>query len=798
MIKNYIKIAIRNLRRQFMYTFVNLAGLAVGMACCLLIVLYLNYEFSYDAYHEKGARIHRVVVDYKTADVMREQGYTQGILAPLLVDAIPEVEAAVRLTSAGGVLSRNTLSFTESDLLVADAGIFSVFSFELLRGDPATVLVRPESIVLTESLAQKYFGDSDPVGQTLLYNNDRELTVTGIVKTPPAQSHFTFDGLISMSSIENATAPSWMFGEWLSTFVQTYVLVDKNARASVVEQKMAGLIDREAGELMRQANRWVTLLLEPLDSIYLTSSRDGLGVWGNLANLYLFGCIAAFILLIACINFTNLATARAMLRAREVGVRKTLGAARMHLVWQFLGEALFFSVVALLLALGLVWFSLPAFNQLAGKSMAWSQVLSVDFMPWLVLLVGVVTLLAGAYPAAVLSGFRPAQVLKGKLGHWRGGERLRKGLVVFQFAVSVGLIVATAIVYLQLQYMKTSQLGFDKEQVLVLSFGGDPQVLEQLDTIKNELAALPGVLAVSASQTTPGGGLPQSGGSVWLTDGTEQDISLGLYMVDYDFMELYHMEMAAGRTFDEALATDSIAAYILNETAVRQIGFTSPEAILGKRASFWGLEGQVVGVAKDIHHFALQTRVSPMALRVDYDNLGLFSVRLAPNRIPEAIGNLEEAWASLAPHRPFEYQFLDDVFDAQYQAEERFGRVFVTFAFLAMFIACLGLFGLATFMVQRRTKEIGIRKVVGASTQKVLVLLSKDYASLVLLGILIATPIVYFAMQRWLEDFPYRINIPWWIFAGAGLLALAIAWVTISLQTFRAANKNPVESLRYE
>ncbi len=798
MLKNYLKIALRNLVRQRMYSGINILGLAVGMACCLLIVLYINHEFGYDDYHEKADRIHRVVMDYKTAEMTSEQGYTQGILAPKLVEEVPDVEAAVRLTGAGGMLAHDTNSFTERGLLLADASLFQIFSFTLIRGNEAEVLVKPESIVLTEEMAAKYFGNSDPIGQTLRYNNDRVLTVTGIVETPPAQSHFTFDGLISMSTIDNADAPDWMFQDWLSTYMQTYVLLGQHASPAVVEQKMASLVEREAGQMMRQANRWVTFMLEPLDSIYLTSNRDGLGTWRNLTNLYLFGFIAAFILLIACINFMNLATARAMMRAREVGVRKTLGAARFQLVWQFFGEALIFTLVSMALALGLAWLAMPAFNALAGKAIASQQLLSFTYISWMLLLAGIVTVLAGGYPAVVLSGFQPAAVLKGKLGKRYGGERLRKGLVVFQFAISVALIIATAVVYMQLQYMKTQQLGFDKEQVLVLNFGGDEQVLQQIDTIKNEIAALPGVLEVAASQTVPGRGLPQAGGAVWMADGTEQDISVGLYMVDHDFIDLYQMQMIAGRPFAEELSSDSLMAYILNETAVQQLGLSSAVEAIGKRADFWGVEGQVVGVSQDIHHFALQTRVPAMAMRIDYGNLVLLSMRLAPDRIPETIENLQAAWTTLVPHRPFEYQFLDDSFNAQYQAEEQFGQVFVAFAFLAMFIACLGLFGLAAFMVQRRTKEIGIRKVMGASTEKVLLLLSRDFTWLVFYGFIVAVPIVYFSMNSWLENFPYRTGIPIWLFVVAGFAALMVAWLTVGFQSIKAANRNPVDALRYE
>ncbi|MEM8484111.1 MAG: ABC transporter permease [Bacteroidota bacterium] len=796
MLKSYFKSALRSLRMQPGLALINLFGLAVGLACCILITLYLQDELGYDSYHENGPQIHRVVIDYTTNGVKREQGYTQGMLAPLLKEEIPEISDAVRLLGTGGIMSYGDRQFNETRLIVSDPAVFSVFSFELLRGAPEEVLSAPGSIVLTEMMAEKYFGRADPIGEVLQFSNDRQLTVTGIVAAPPAQSHFTFEGIISMATLDTADAPSWMFSEWLSTFVQTYVLLGEGTTAPQVEAKIAGLVERRAGEMMRGANRWVDLYLEPLSTIYLTSERDGLGTRGSLTNLYVFGFIAGFILLIACINFMNLATARAMRRAREVGVRKSLGAARQQLVLQFLLEALFTTLLATALAVGLAGLSMGAFNDLAGKSLGIQALLDGRNLLVLFAMVGIVTLLAGSYPALVLSGFEPMGVLKGKMGNWRRGEGLRKSLVVFQFAISIALIVATGVVYYQLQFMKGQQLGFEKEQVLVLDFQGDDEVQQQLPAIKSEMRRQPGVLAVSTSQTVPGRGLPASGGAVQLADGVSQDISVGLYMVDFPFVDLYQMEMVAGRDFNSQIASDSTAALLLNETAVAQLGLSSPEDALGLEASFWGNAGRVVGVVRDIHHFALQTSVTPMALRIDRDNQSLFSVRIAPENISQTVAALQGVWQQMVPSRPFTYEFLDETFDAQYRAEERFGRVFFVFTVLALLIACLGLFGLAAYTVAYRTKEIGIRKVLGASTQSVILLLSKDFTQLVLIAVCLATPAAYFAMQSWLEAFPYRIGVPWWLFVGAGALALIIASLTVGAQSLRAANTNPVEALK--
>ncbi len=780
------------------FALINLFGLAVGLACCMLIALYLQDELGYDDYHEKKAQIHRVVIDYTTNGVTNEQGYTQGMLAPMLVDDVPEIIEAVRFLGASGVMTYEDRQFNESQLVVSDPSVFSIFNFELLRGDPAAVLEAPGSIVLTEALATKYFGQADPMGQVLDLSSSGPLTVTGIVAAPPAQSHFTFDAFISMATIETEDAPSWMFREWMSTFVQTYVLLAEGATASQVEVQIADLVERRAGDMMRGANRWLDLYLEPLSSIYLTSVRDGLGTRGSLTNLYVFGFIAGFILLIACINFMNLATARAMRRAREVGVRKSLGAARNQLVWQFMLEALFTTLLATALAIVLAGVSLAGFNALAGKAIAFTDLFQGQNLLVLFGMIALVTLLAGSYPAFVLSGFEPIGILKGQPGDWRKGQGLRKGLVVFQFAVSIALIVATGVVYNQLQFMKTQQLGFDKEQVVVLDFQGDDAVQQQIEAIKSEIRRQPGVLAVASSQTVPGRGMPASGGAVQLADGTRQDISVGLYMVDFPFVDLYKMDIVAGRDFDSQIASDSANALLLNETAVKQLGLPTPEDALGLDASFWGTPGQVIGVVRDIHHYALQTGITPMALRVDRDNQSLFSVRIAGDNMPATIASLRTVWQTMIPQRPFDYQFLDESFDAQYRAEERFGSVFMVFTLLALVIACLGLFGLAAYTVVHRTKEIGIRKVLGASTQSVLLLLSKDFTRLVLVAICLASPVVYFAMQRWLDGFPYRAAMPLWLFAVAGLLALIIAWVTVGTQSLKAAHANPVDTLRNE
>ena len=798
MFRNYIKIALRNLRSSPGFTAINVFGLAVGVACCLLIGLYIADELSYDRYHENADRIHRVVLDYTTNGITRQESFTQGILGPALQREFPEVEYSVRWMYAGGMLSYEDTQFHEPGIYVVDASVFSVFTFPLVSGDPDRALAEPNSIVLTEEVAEKYFGTNEPIGQTIIWSSDRPLRVTGVMKALPAQSHFSFDALVSMSTVENDEAPSWMFGEWMSTNFQTYLLLNDPSSAGITTSKMADLMEREAGDMMRASNRWIDLRLEPLTEVYLKSNRDGFGTRGNITNLYLFGFIGAFILLIACVNFMNLATARAMQRAKEVGVRKTMGAARAQLAIQFIGEAIILSALALGVAVLMANLILPAFNELAGKSIVLDRFGMLPSGLIAVFVIIGVGLFAGSYPAFVLSGFRPIAVLKSGGASLKQGRLLRKGLVIFQFGISVALIIATGVVYAQLYFMKSVDPGFQKEQVVVVDFGGDERVLQQVDVIKSALLGQPDVLDVAASQTVPGLGIPQAGGGVQTPNGETADISAGLYMVDYDFLDLYEIETIAGRRFSEEMATDSTVAYLINETALSQLGISDPLNAIGLPAGFWGNEGRIIGVIKDFHHFGLQTRVAPLVMRIDVSSSVLFSMKLSGARMAETLAGLEAVWAELVPHRPFKFHFLDEIYGAQYMAEERFGNVFTVFACLAMFIACLGLFGLAAYTAQRRTKEIGVRKVLGASTRSILALLSRESALLVGIAFVMAVPVMHITMNRWLDTFPYRIAIPWYLYVGAGLIAVSIAWLTVSAQSFRAAMADPADTLRYE
>lgn len=796
MLKNYLLVAFRSLRRHKGYSVLNVLGLAVGMACCLFVVLFIHDEWRVDRFHERSARIVRMQTDFVSNGEVDQNTYTQGILAPALEEDLPEVEHAVRLLNGSSVFQVGEARYQEDAIKYADASVFQVFSFPLLTGDPETALAQPNSLVLSQSLARKYFGDADPMGETVL-DGERALTVTGVMADVPRQSHLQFEALVSLNTLAD---PGWFYTNWFSVNFRTYVLLRPGTSLADFAAKLPAFIEARAGDAMREMGEQVVFYAEPLADVYLHSARGPSGERGSASALFMFGAVGLFVLLIACVNFTNLATARSVTRAKEVGVRKTLGAPRGSLAAQFLAEAVLLSTVSLVLALGLVHLILPAFNRFADKAVALT-----DLGAGLFGLVGfalIVGLFAGAYPAFLLSGFRPAQVLKGRFSHGRQGVVLRQGLVVLQFGISIALIAATGIVFDQLRYMQHRDLGFDLSapdgQLITLDFGGDGTVQENLAAIKDRFLALPAVTGITSSMTTPAGGHAEAGGVLERPDGALDDFGVEAYLVDSSFVSVYGMEIIAGQSPSDAVVSDSLVAYVLNETAVRKAGYTDPTAILGRKASFWGYDGEVVGVVRDFHTRGLQEAVEPLAIVASPEFQSLFTLRVQTADLPQTLASLEALWAEVAPQRPFTYRFLDEAFNTQYAAEQRFGRLFGVLAGLAVFIACLGLFGLAAFAAAQRTKELGIRKVLGASVPHLIRLLTQDVVRLVGLAFLIAAPLAYVAMDRWLEAFAYRITLGPAVFLLAGMLTLVVAFVTVSTQAYRAAATDPIHALRYE
>ncbi len=793
MLKNYLLIAYRTLKRNKGYTFINIFGLAVSIAVCLLILIYVQHELSYDSFHEKAERIYRVVSQDTSGT---KNAITQPPMGPALVRNFPEVERATRLYGRGKTLvCRKQQCFYEEAGMYADSSIFRVFTFPFVQGDPRTALDAPDAIVLTASMARKYFGEENPMGWTLTLGEDEVHVVTGVVQDVPVGSHFTFDYLTPL--------PETLFGgvsldEWnrVSAFA-TYILLQENNDPSTLEENLPAFVETYMGE--EQAERQ-DFSLQPLEEVYLSDVEVTVGTTGEVRYLYIFSAIAALVLLIACINYVNLATARAAERAREVGVRKAAGATRWQVARQFLGESVLLSMIGLVGALMLAEFLLPAFNALIDQSLAidYGQdgVLLSGFVG-VVLLVG---LLAGCYPALFLSTFQPAKVLKGREGSTRSGGVLHKGLVIFQFAISVALIIGTAVMYQQLQYMQTKTLGLSEEQVVVIPLEGE-DLQGSYPTLKRELQQLPAVTGVT-------------GASLALTkdfmmiatqpEGTDERQLVSFMQVDYNFMEILNMEIVAGRGLLERRALDADSAVVINEAAAREFGWAEP---LGKRIPFFrGEDVRVVGVVRDFHYASLREEIAPLMLVAESESADYVMARIrtgdprsSPGQaLPAALDAIEATYEEFASMYPFTFSFLDDDYDALYRAEQRIGQVIGVFTGFAILIACLGLFGLAAFTAQRRTKEIGIRKVLGASVPSIVMLLSKDFLKLVLVAFVIAAPVAYWAMSTWLEDFAYRIELGPWIFIGAGVLALAIALATVSSQALRAAWANPVEALRSE
>lgn len=799
MLKNYIKIAWRNLIKNKAYSVINIGGLAIGMSCFLLIAMFIKNELSYDSYHEKEDRIYRVV-HHSSPDSSEDRWiWGNAPVGPALKADFPEVVEKVQFSGRSDILLEyNDRSFQEGNCFYMDASAFEVFTWPLISGNPETALEAPYSIVLTESTAKKYFGNEDPMGKAIDgiggRANDGVYTVTGVMKDLPANSHFTFDVLMSMSSFYQ-TRPE-IFDAWGYVDFYTYFLVDGNFDQQAFQAKMPAFLERNRPQ--EDAEYYYGLSFEPLNEAYLKSKAARQpGITGSLSNIYIFAIIGLFILIIASINFMNLATARSLERAKEVGIRKVIGAHKKGLVYQFLGESMVMVLLASLIGLGLVFLFLPGMREITGKPFSTAELYDISTLltyGGMALLIG---MLSGVYPAFVLSGFKPSSVLKGVFRTSQSGNRLRKGLVIFQFSLSIALIASTVIVFFQLSFMLDKNLGFDREQQLVIDFNWDGEVLDNMETIKSEFMSLPEVVSVAGSRTVPGAHFPAAGTNIETQEGQMEHFEPFLYEIDFDFIPHYEIEVVAGRPYSRNFVTDSTQAMVVNESAARSFGYADPQQIIGKRFEQWGREGTIVGVVKDFNYLSLHQKVAPLALR--YSQYGKYlSLKVKSDNMQQAITNIQSKWSEMAPHRPFLYSFLDQSFNEQYEADFKFKNLFTIFSFLAILIACLGLLGLATYSAVQRTKEIGVRKVLGAEVSSIAVLLSKDFMKLVLLAILIATPFSWYAMSQWLNDYAYQIDIHWWVFAMSGGIALAIAIVTVSFQAIKSARANPIKSLRTE
>ncbi|WP_373522172.1 ABC transporter permease [Aquiflexum sp.] len=805
MLKNYLKIAWRNLLKKKAYSFINIFGLGLGMACCFMIFMFVQDELSYDTYHEKGDRIYRLTHGSLPSEDQPENAganpfwvWNNAPVGPALKSYFPEVDKVVQFSGSSDILlTDGENSYQEEGVFFMDSTAFDVFSWKVVKGDPKNALTAPYSMVMTESTAKRYFGNEDPIGKTMKgsdspgRSNAGDYTVTAVIEDVPANSHFKFNMLLSLSTFRQYRPE--VFDWWGYADFYTYFLVNENFDQTAFEQKIPDFL------ASRQDDPLYTIRVEQMKDFYLRTEADRQpGETGSLSNIYVFSVIGIFILVIAMINFMNLSTARSMERAKEVGIRKSVGAGRKHLVFQFLGESIIIVFLAMLASIIFVSSSLPLMNSITGKELEFTRFISWQTVPTLVGILFVVGILAGSYPAFVLSGFRPVQILKGISVTNSSGVSLRKGLVVFQFSLSIILIAGTIIVYNQMNHLLDKDMGFDKEQMLVLDYNYDEIVNNRSSALKSELESNPAILSTAFSRSVPGGYFPNAGTTIQNADGEMKTEGQAIFQVGLDFITHFDMELVAGRSYSRDFPSDSTSALVVNEAAARQYGFANPADIVGKKFDQWGRAGEVIGVVKDFNFISLHRTIEPLTLPFEAYASRFLSLKVKSDNLQKTIAEVEEVWKSIAPHRPFLYSFLDEDFNKQYLADFKFRKIFTTFSVLAILIASLGLFGLATYTAEIRTKEIGIRKVLGAEVSSIVTLLSKDFIKLVLVAIVLATPVTWYAMNKWLEGFAYKVEIGWWVYLLAGIVAVIVAMATISSQAVRAAMLNPVRSLKSE
>ncbi len=808
MLQNYLKIAFRNMVKHRYYTLLNIFGLSIGIAGCLLITTYIFHELSYDDLHQDADQIYRVNLDAVWNGEIARGGGTPPPLAGFMVEELPEVRGATRIYPAGETLTfLEDRSFTESRIIAVDSNFFDIFSFPILAGDPATALASPQSVLLTRAMANKYFGRVDALGESIRIGEDkRQFQVTAILEDVPANSHIQFDMLMPIEAFSVVKRFDW---SWIWLQVVTYAMLEPTADPATVDAGIREIVGNHGRKVIERfsglsyeafeagGGSW-TFVLQPLLDIYLQSDFYGnrLGNIGSQRTINMLAVVAFLMILMACVNFVNLSTARAANRAREVGVRKALGSFRFHLMFQFLAEAVLFAGIATLIALMLVELSMPYFGQLAGTTLQASFLQSwmVLIMPLFAILIGVI---AGAYPAFYLTNLEPVRALKNEKSAG-GSSNLRRFLVVCQFTIAIALIASTLVVYQQIDFFQNKHLGFDKEHVIVVS--NTERLGSTEASFKDMVNAFSGVEDASFASSMPSAG---SFTDFYRAEGLDLDnFLLTSIKGDYEYLQTMNIELLSGRDFSRDVPGD-IDGVLLNETAVRFLGWDDP---VGEYLIYPGNGNQriqILGVVKDFNFHSLHSELQPFAIflfesKTYMTGKNYMMVRLRPESTEESLAFIEAQWKQLSPDLPFEFSFLDDRIDAQFRGEQRFGRVFLVFASLSILIACLGLLGLAAFSAQRRTKEIGIRKVVGASNIDIVGLLGREFVGLVLFSNLIAWPLAWVAMDNWLASYAYRIDLGWSVFVVAGAIALAIALLTVSWQAIRAALANPVDALKYE
>lgn len=817
MFKNYLKITFRNLLKNKTYSSINIFGLAFGLATCIIILLYVSHELSFDKHHKNSERIYRVTSHIDFSGSFLEMASAPAPMGPTLASDFPEVEAVTRLRPVGSlIINKDQKTFREEGIVYADNSTFNVFTIPLIHGQQETVLSRPNTVAISEQTALKYFGRTNVIGETLTIQNESDVEISGVYEDMPATSHFHFDFLLSMTGNDEANNSMW-----LSNNFRTYLLLKEGVNTAefsenfstikqeYIEPQVQQFLGVTISEFEEAGNR-LEYRLQPLESIHLYSNLNGeFEPNGSISYVYLFSGLAIFILLLACINFMNLSTARSGQRAKEVGIRKSLGSERSKLTTQFLMESVLLSFIALFISLFIVEITLPFFSELAGRSIT-SNYLSNPLLTLFIL--GIVTitgLLAGSYPAAMLSSFQPVKVLKGTFFERKGHGRFRKGLVVFQFSISIVIIVGLLVINDQLQFIKNTDIGFKKDQVVVVEEAQAIGSSSGVQAFKDEILKLEYIESATVSSYFPVEGYNTSDMAFWPKgESPSQDntVSMQRWLADENYVETLDMEILEGRNFSEERSTDN-QTVILNEAAAKQFGFDNP---IGKTISTFRIDSEsnsidqsqtssftVIGVVKNFHYESLRKNITPLAL-FNQPSVGNVAFRFSTDRTSEMIAAIQKEWNAMAPGQPFNYSFLDQRFDQMYRAENRVQNLVISFSILAIVIACLGLFGLSAFSAEKRSKEIGIRKVLGANVPSILGLMIKEFLGLVVISFLISIPVAYIVMEQWLQEFKYRTDIGISVFLIAGCVILSIALLTVSWQSIKAAVANPINSLQSE
>ena len=793
MIKSYLKVAWRNLMKNKLYSLVNIIGLTIGIVSCLLIGIYIKHELGYDHFNKNADNIVRVTMEYNHGGASQKMAVTGTKVGPQFKRIFPEISDYVRLYKNSQIVGYRDLLFKEDNFIYAEPSFFKIFSYKLIKGNVNEALNAPDKIIITQSAAKKYFHDEDPMGK-IMKSENKNYVVSAVAADVPSNSQIKFDFIIPFNTLRQAKKEQYYGANYI-----TYLLLKNKEQMRPLQEKITAymkIIDKT--ELNLTGSQFVTFHLDPLKKVHLYSNLPGdLAPAGSIVYIYILIIVAVLILVIACVNYVNLAIAQSAGRGAEISIRKVMGAGKPQLFTQFIGEALLVTVIGILLAIGIAYIALPYFNQVAGIQFKYSVFFDPIIIASLILLALTIGLAAGAYPALLLSNIKLSKILKTGFS-FTSGKSIRKPLIVFQFVISIFLIITTIIILQQLSYIRNKDIGYNKSNIMVLPTGYN---LQHIDELKKELSNIPGVESVASANNEPVNVM--WGDAIQTPDG--KSLTVNALPMDEDFIKTLQLKIIAGSGFTQTdvLQIDTTNnyknfqyAFILNESAVRALGWT-PQQAIGKHIAK-GEPGIIKGVVKDFNFKSFHTPISPLILFLDHFQTEALFARITGNNTSNTIKAIQTLWSARVPDRPFEYKFLDDDFDALYRTEQQTASVFTTFSFLAILLACLGLFAITAYSVVQRTKEIGIRKVLGANVSSIILLISKDFLLMVIMAMIIASPIAWYMSYKWLQDFAYRINIHWWIFIAAGAASLIVAAITVSVQAAKAAMANPVDSLKNE